>query len=359
MTHTTPAPASPQSAPSPFSPALPHFQTAWDSTSLGALKDCPRKYKLSILDKWSPKSKSHHLTFGGLYASGVERYAHLLASGLPHDAAVLGVVRWVLEASGSRPHVTVETEAGGKVVQSVCTKCSRVNSVKGERELELDGGRCPKGDFVAWDSKDTVKNRYTLVRTLVWNFEDRQHSPFKQLILANGKPAVELSFNFPAFEVEGETVSLCGHMDSIIELDGKPWVLDDKTTGSQLNANYFSRYTPENQMSLYSIAGKVVLDRPVAGVLVRAAQIGVNFARFATAQVPRPPAILAEWMEDTRAWVTLAKRFAEANHWPGNDKHCTMCDFRRVCAVSPSHRAAWLKEDFEPRVWNPLIPRGE
>jgi len=321
MTHTTPAPASPQSAPSPFSPALPHFQTAWDSTSLGALKDCPRKYKLSILDKWSPKSKSHHLTFGGLYASGVERYAHLLASGLPHDAAVLGVVRWVLEASGSRD------ESGG---------------------------------WVPWDSKDTVKNRYTLARTLVWNFEDRQHSPFKQLILANGKPAVELSFNFPAFEVDGETISLCGHMDQLIELDGKPWVLDDKTTGSALTASYFARYTPENQMSLYSIAGKIILDRPVAGVLVRAAQIGVNFARFATAQVPRPPAILAEWMEDTRAWITLAKRFAEANHWPGNDKHCTMCDFRKVCAVSPSHRAAWLKEDFEKReAWNPLKVRGD
>jgi len=317
MTHTPPPTPS---APSPFSPTTPAFQIAWDSTSLGAFKDCPRKYQYSILNQWSPKSKSHHLTFGGLYASGVERYAHLLASGLPHDDAVLGVVRWVLEASGSRSE---------------------------------------SGEWLPWDSKDSVKNRYTLVRTLVWNFEDRQGSPFKQLILANGKPAVELSFNFPAFEVEGETVSLCGHMDQIIELDGKPWVLDDKTTGSALSATYFHRYTPENQMSLYSIAGKVVLDRPVAGVLVRAAQIGVNFARFATAQVPRTPAILDEWMNDTRAWVTLAKRYAEANHWPGNDKHCVMCDFRRVCAVSPSHRAAWLKEDFEKREWNPLKVRGD
>jgi hypothetical protein len=112
-------------------------------------------------------------------------------------------------------------------------------------------------------------------------------------------------------------------------------------------------------MSLYSVAGKVILDRPVAGVLVRAAQIGVNFARFATAQVTRPPAILAEWMRDTEHWINLAHHFAESNHWPRNDKHCTLCEFRKVCAVSPSHRTAWLKEDFVKREWNPLQTRGD
>lgn len=307
-------------APSPFSPILPSFQLFWDSTSLGQLKNCARLYKFSILDQWSPHSKSHHLTFGSLYASGVERYAHLRAHGLPHDAAVLGVVRWVLEASGSRSE---------------------------------------SGEWLPWTSNDSVKNRYTLVRTLVWNFEDRLSSPFEQVTLANGRPAVELSFNFPAFELDGETISLAGHMDQIVALDGKYFVLDDKTTGSALSASYFARYTPDNQMSLYSIAGKVILDRPIAGVLVRAAQIGVNFARFATAQVTRPPAVLDEWMVDVKAWVRLAKTYALANHWPGNDKHCVMCDFRRVCAVSPSHRPAWLKEDFEIREWNPLRVRGE
>lgn len=307
-------------APSPFSPTTPNLQVAWDSTSLGLFKDCARKYYFSILLQWSPKAKSHHLTFGGLYASGVERYAHLRSRGLPHDAAVLGVVRWVLEASGSRSE---------------------------------------SGEWLPWESGDATKNRYTLVRTLVWSFEEHEHSPFRTVQLANGKPAVELSFNFPAFELDGEMISLAGHLDQVVELDGKLWVLDDKTSGSALSASYFARYTPDNQMSLYSIAGKVILDRPIAGVLVRAAQIGVNFARFATAQVTRPPAVLDEWMADVKAWVRLAKTYALANHWPGNDKHCVMCDFRRVCAVSPSHRAAWLKEDFTKRPWNPLQVRGD
>lgn len=307
-------------APSPFSPTIPTFQLAWDSTSLGLLKDCPRKYQLSILLQWSPKSKSHHLTFGGLYASGVERYAHLRARGLPHDDTVLGVVRWVLEASGSR----------------------------GEG-----------GEWLPWDSRDSLKNRYTLVRTLVWNFEDRLGSPFKTLILANGRPAVELSFNFPVWELDGETISLCGHFDEVVVLDDKVLVKDDKTTQSALTAQYWSRYTPDNQMSQYNFAGKIVLGQPIAGVLVRAAQIGVNFARFATAQVTRPPAVLAEWLEDAKAWIKLAKGFALANHWPMNDKHCAMCEFRRVCAVSPSHRESWLRDEFEKREWNPLRARGD
>lgn len=310
-------------APAPFSTRIPKWQTSWDSTSLGLLKECAAKYHYQIIEHWSPRSKGIHLYFGGLYASGVERYAHYVAEGSSHDTALVRMVRWVLENSGERDE---------------------------------------SGVWTAWDSQDPYKNRYTLIRTLVWNCEDRLTSPFKTVILANNKPAVELTFNFAAFEIEGETISLSGHMDELVEFDGECFVKDDKTTKGPLTASYFQQYSPNNQMSLYTLAGQVILDKPVRGVLIRAAQIGVNFSRFQTAQVPRPKAVLTEWFHDTEIWIRLARQFALADHFPRNDKSCGNyggCPFQKVCSISPSHRQAWLEQDFEKREWNPLSPRGD
>lgn len=313
-----------EAATSPFSPNLPTWQTTWDSTSLGWFKTCPTYYKYQMLDGYQPVGRSIHLDFGGWYAASLERYSHARAAGDSHDAAIVAMIRYALNISGTR---------------------------------------APDGTWTPWDSFDPIKNRYTLVRSLVWNVEDRLTSSFSTVILSNGKPAVELSFNFPAFGVEGELISLAGHLDHVMtSADGSTWIVDDKTTKSALSAQYFRQYTPNNQMSLYSWAGRVIFALPISGVLIRAAQIGVNFTRFATGQAPRPQAVLDEWMEDTKGWITLAKRYAEVGHWPMNDKACNDyggCPFQRVCAVSPSHRKAWLDQDFTKRHWNPLDVRGD
>jgi len=232
--------------------------------------------------------------------------------------------------------------------------------------LENSGTRDDAGVWTAWspgDHKDAnIKNRYTLIRSLVWNVEEHRTSPFQTVVLADGRPAVELTFNFDAFEIEGETVSLSGHMDQLAEANGELWVIDDKTTKGALNAQYFKGYTPHNQMSLYAIAGKVIADRPVRGVLIRAAQIGVNFTRFATGQAPRPSAVLTEWLHNTEVLIRQAREYAIADYFPMNDKSCSDyggCPFQAVCAVSPSHRKAWLEEGFEKREWNPLSARGD
>lgn len=311
-------------APSPFSPNLPHFQTTWDSTSLSWFKECPTLYRYQMLDGWTTRSKGIHLYFGGLYASALERYSHARAEGSDHDAATLRMVRWAMENSGERS---------------------------------------ADGEWTPWESGDSIKNRYTLIRTLIWNVEDKLNSAFSTLILSNGKPAVELSFNFAAYEIDGETVHLAGHFDQVVTTaDDAVWIVDDKTTKSALSAQYFKQYTPNNQMSLYSIAARIVFNLPARGVLVRAAQIGVNFSRFAVAQAPRPKAVLDEWFTDTERWIRLAKSYAEDNIWPHNDRSCDKfggCPFRAVCAVSPNHRQSWLEQDFVRRPWNPLQTRGD
>lgn len=345
-------------APSNFSTLTPNFQTAWDSTSLGWLKKCPVYYKRTAIDGWQSRHQGIHLRFGGLYAAALERYAHSKASGEPHDTAVLRMVRWALENSGE--YVFDHDEETHRAYNPV-----RVGGVLHWQDIET-GELCTDftPTFIPWnpspDPDANVKNRYTLIRTLVWNADERQTSPFTTVIDATGKPMVERSFNFHFTEIEGEEIALSGHLDEVVESGDDMWVRDDKTTKNALGANYFAQYTPNGQMSLYTVAGKIILDRPVRGVLVKAAQIGVNFSRFQTAQVPRPQAVLDEWMADTRFWIGQAKRFAEADHWPLNDNSCFLCGHKKICAVSPSHREAHLAVDFEKRErWNPLAVRGD
>lgn len=48
---------------SPFLPGT-KIQYAWDSTSIGYLKTCPRLYQYTIIEGWQSKGESLHLRFG-------------------------------------------------------------------------------------------------------------------------------------------------------------------------------------------------------------------------------------------------------------------------------------------------------
>ena len=309
---------------------MPRWQVVFDSTSLGWLKSCPALYRYQMIEHWRLKSTNVHLMFGQLYAKGCELYGRYKAKGMDHNTATREMVRQILMLAGTRDE---------------------------------------EGVWHHWDPPPdhrdaNIKNRYTLIRSLVWNVEDRLGSPLQIATLSDGKAAVELSFEFPAFEIAGETISLAGHLDSIVENihTKERWVSDDKTTKSALNAQYWQQWSPSNQMSLYSVAGRVVAAKPLNGVLVRAAQLMVEGTRFATQQVTRSPQVLEEWLEDTEWWVHKAREFAVNDRWPRNDSHCGNfggCAFQKVCSRIPTHRPAWLRDDFNKVVWNPSESRGD
>lgn len=339
-----------------WSSTIPNFQVAWDSTSLGLLKECPRKYQYQIILHKQPRGLNVHLYFGLRYHSSLERYDHARASHFPHDTAARLMVRHALVSSGAW---RMEPNTGPELEPHVTDA--------GTVQFTLDGEeiRDANPHFEPWGSQDPIKNRYTLVRSVAWNVEAFQSSQLETVILSNGKPAVELSFKFSAFEVAGEPITLCGHMDKLVRQKGTDyvWVQDHKTTKAQLDARFYGQFSPHNQFTLYTIAGKVVLDQPnCQGVMVRGAQIGVGFTRFGERPIPRAPAVLNEWLEDTQYWITQAHKFAVENHWPQNDKSCGNyggCAFAKVCSVSPTHRPAWLAQDFADWTWDPTVARGD
>lgn len=306
-----------------FSSWVPAMQLAWDSTSIGLLKECPRKYQLSLYAGWAPRVESVHLRFGIEHHEALAVYDHAKAQGAPHDDALDAALAHVLRSTWD--------EALGR----------------------------------PWFSDHQQKNRFTLIRTIVWYLEEFRDDPLRTVRLANGKPAVELSFRWTSDMTtpDGEPVLLCGHLDKIATgPDGQTYIVDRKTTGSYLGTDYFSKFSPDNQFTLYSLAGKVVYSQPVAGLVVDAAQIAVSFSRFQRGLVPRHQSVIDEWYTDLQIWLGQAYEYAKRNYWPMNDKSCNNyggCPFRGICAHAPSIRDEWLKASFVHRTWDPLRVRGD
>jgi hypothetical protein len=314
---------------SAFSTLRPNMQLAWDSTSIGLLKECPRKYQLTmgtaLEPGWSPRAESVHLRFGQEVHSARQVYDTARASGLGHDdaldAAVDAALRSTFDYNLMRP----------------------------------------------WFSDHKEKNRYTLLRTIVWYLDEYgPNDPLQTVMLANGKPAVELSFRMQTDmrTPDSEPVMLCGHMDRLVtaNFDQRTYIADIKTTGSTIGTEYFSKFSPDNQFSLYSFASKIVYSQPVAGLIVDAIQVAVTFSRPQRGLVPRHPAQLEEWYKDLGVWLAQAYDYARRGHWPMNDKSCNNyggCPFRGICAHVPSIRDEWLQASFVHRAWDPLRARGD
>lgn len=305
-----------------FSPSLPGFQWAIDSTSLGEAKLCPQKYYLSIVRGFQPREESPHLRFGLLLHEGRERYEKFRFANLSatHDEALDEVLDWALKATWDQ-------------------RMKR-----------------------AWISGHNLKNRQTLIQTLVWYLDAQaQNDSLVTIRLANGKPAVELSFRFDSgLKVGGESIIFCGHLDRLASLNDKIYVPDIKTSSSEPTARWAQQFSPGNQFSMYTLTGRVAFEQRVEGVMVDGIQVGVGFSRFARHLVPRTDQLLEEWREDVGYWVSQMYLWASQGKWPHNDKVCDLyggCQFRSICNRSPGQRENWLKTEFQQRVWDPLQSR--
>ncbi len=317
---------------SPFLPGT-QVQFAWDSTSLGLLKTCPRLYQYTMIEGWQSKDENVHLRFGQEYHSALEDYDRRKASGLSHeDAMHLAIHELLIRTYGW------ETDP--------LTKAGK------------------------------YKNRWSLISLVIDYLDKFEEDPAETFILEDGKPGVELSFRFeldwgPRAQEDiltepRQPYLLSGHLDRVVSFQDSLFVMDHKTATSTLSDYYFVQFEPSNQMTLYSLAGKIVLNAAIKGVIVDAAQIklednhSVGVRRFTY----RTEGQLEEWVHDLKFWFGQAESYAEANYWPMNDTACSMwggCKFREICSKDPGVRENFLKSKFtklpvEER-WNPLKSR--
>lgn len=297
-----------------FSQVVPTLQTRVNSSSLGPFKICPRLYWYKIICGWEATRKSVHLTFGSLVHKGIELFDLGQLEGVGFEANVEAVVQTMLTATW---------------------------------DFKLNR---------PWQSGDGNKNRESLIRTLVWYFDQYgQNDSMQTVRLANGLPAVELSFEFDSgyfSTLSNEPISFIGKLDKIVTFNDEFYVKDVKTSAHEVGPRFFSQFTPDNQFSLYSIAAKTVFDFDVRGMICDGIQVGAGFSRFYRAPIVRTEDILDEWLEDSHWWLGQMERCVETASWPMNDKACGLyggCEFRPVCGARIGQRDGMLKAGWRRR----------
>jgi hypothetical protein len=328
-------------ASSPFLPDT-NIQFAWDSTCLGLIKTCPRLYQYTIIDGWQPKGESIHLRFGIEYHQALQEYDVSRANGVKHEDAIHDTIAALMER-------TFDWNPGS----------------------DIKAGR--------------YKNRGTLISLVVDYLDYFADDPAETYIKSDGQPAVELSFRFeldwgptwtrrefvPELGGEAEIISspqpyiLSGHLDRVVNFNDQLMVMDRKTTTTTLGSYYFNQWEPSNQMTLYTLAGRIILDSPIRGVIIDAAQVMLDQPnRYVRGFTYRTEDQLQEWLDDLKYHLIAAENYAQTDYWPMNDTACDKfggCRFRGICSKSPQVREIFLKSDFvklEPEDrWNPLKPR--
>lgn len=293
---------------------------------------CPRYYQYKHILGWYAPEKSVHLRFGGIYATALEHFYKFIAEGQSREDAIISVVHEALIASWDYAYATAEAA------------------------LTQDETKRLPGTGAPWNTYHQQKTRSTLIRTIVWYFEHfREDIPI--VTIANGKPAVELSFKLPV----DNGIIFCGHLDRLVDYGGSPMVLDQKTTGMTVGQYFFDQFTPDTQMSMYTFAGKMIFNIPVKGVVIDAAQIAINFTRYERGTAFRTEGQLNEWYDETMQTIEKAQASSREEHFPMNTTACGNfggCEFRKICSKSPEVREQFLKGNFSKRrTWDPMISR--
>ena len=323
------------------------IQYAWSASTIKLAETCLRKYQYEMLEGWHGRGKNVHLRFGGHYATALEHFHKRRAEGQSYDEAMRTVVLEALTDTWDYDECDICKGSGlvGDGIaehQFVCVGCSGT-------------GNLPSGQ--PWVSDHNFKTRETLIRTIVWYLEHFRDEPALPIILEDGAPAVELSVLLPV----DNGVVFSAHLDRLADYADNTYVVDQKTTGSTLSANYFNQYSPDSQMSMYTFLGKAAFGLPVKGVLIDAAQIAVGFTRFERGVTMRTEGQLNEWYDHTLTLIERARRATAERNLPMNPSACGNfggCAFRAVCSRDPAARLQFLKADFiQGGVYDPLEKR--
>lgn len=290
-----------------FSPS--GMQIEINSSSLGPFKACPRKYYYAVLWGWRTREAKVDLAFGSLVHEGIGEYEKCRIS-WAHEESMLMMVDWAMQKTWNP-----------KLKRGILTE-------------------------------DNIKNRMSLIRTLIW-YADQfgQDGGLETIRAADGHPMIEQRFRFASgLETKlGEPISFYGTLDRLVMMNSRPYVLDTKTTKFGLGESWFAGFSPDNQFSLYLLAARVTSGLDIKELILDGIQVGVNFSRCQRGLVTRDEAQLEEWLEDAGGYIESMERCVTKRYWPQNDRSCGMyggCEFRSICSASPASREFWLNKLF-------------
>lgn len=357
----------------------PNLQRVWDSTSLRDFLACPQRYKYAKIDGWQTPGQKIDVDFGRIAGDGLETfYRGIIEDGLTHDEATRRAVRRVLELSWDNTNGTPLLGSYEQVWR--CTGVTKYRNPKG------NAAKCPfshKGKFWAapgpeicgacgsptetsdkWLPENPAKDRYQLVRLIVWYSEEVKGGYLKPIRYqhADGthQALVEVPWTLPL----NEEFSLCGWFDAVKVIGGlanEAYVTDYKTTKHTLGPGFFAPFAPDIQVSIYDLAGSMLFrdNLPYSGVAIEGIQTLLDGVRFDFRPFRKTPEQRAEFVKELGWWLATAREYAQEGYWPMNRASCHLCPFKEVCASPEKDRPRLLAERFEKSFWNPLTRQRE
>jgi hypothetical protein len=292
----------------------PPFPAYVDSTMVKTMRACMRKFELEYLHHWKSKSPSIHLHAGAAFASALEevRRSYWENKLSPEDSLLRGVKVLIMKyGTFDEPHDTAKT----------------LDRMIGALEFYFERWPLDKDEVKPWKWGE---NKYAIEFSF----------------------ASALPFRHP---VTGEPVTYTGRSDFIGEMSHGLYIVDDKTTSS-LGAQWLHQWDLRSQFTGYVWAARDVASIPVQGAMVRG--VSILKTKYDTAEVItyRPDWQVKRWLTQTVQDLQHLQEAWESGYFDFNlDEECNSyggCLFRRVCLSNEPD--AWLKNDYEKRVWDPL-----
>ena len=204
-------------------------------------------------------------------------------------------------------------------------------------------------------SEDKARGLTAALRAVTWRAEEYWEDLFEIATMPSGEPCLEMRFEVPFGNGE---YRFSGRIDKVVQLEGKLYLCDVKTTKSALNSNYFGNFMPNNQVFSYLWAGREVLGLDIAGFIIDGVQTGVHFTRFNRSVYNVPTDLIMEWYKDAMHTLDTSTNYFNKQYYPADFTACNNyggCRFKEVCSSSPDRRNLFLDNDFDKQPHPDLV----
>lgn len=314
--------------------AKPVFPRVIDATMRSDWRSCPHKFFRRHVQGLAKPSTNVHLHFGAAVASGLEAARRVYCAGNSADVSMLAGCQALIAAWGSYEPVARTRSEANKTLENALGALTAYF-----HEWPLD--------------EDPV--------------QIHRHA---------GEPCVEFSFALPIpgsrHPDTGELMLYCGRFDFIGDYDAAVWGVDDKTTSSSPNNDYWrTQWKLRGQFSGYCWGAREY-GMPIKGFIVRGMGVKTASVECGWALAPRPTWMVDQWLlqlqDDVAQMATQYEALVGTAHF--TDKplgHAFPQAFADACSdfggcafldlCSEQYPDTWL-DDYVVSRWNPLERQG-
>lgn len=191
--------------------------------------------------------------------------------------------------------------------------------------------------------------------------------------------SIERPFAVPLYP-DDTGIWYCGRLDKLVEMEGKVWVVDHKTTSlysaqlsSKVQPSFIESFSPNSQIDGYSFGAIILYGPAYAGAFIDGALVHKNERAFPLLSIARVAEQLDAWLWETHEEVARIERYVEVlkrsesdpylQAFPKNTGACFnygQCAYLDLCRSWPNPAqsivefADWTPPGYKQEPWSPF-----